>query len=81
MQRSSPSELSHGGILFHAAIVAREYRNPAVAGTKVGTALIQDGQTITVDGDARIDSLVGNLGKRSSGATHQEAADSPTRRG
>ena len=41
----------HGGILSHTAIVAREYRIPAVVGTKVGTALIQDGQTITVDGD------------------------------
>jgi pyruvate,water dikinase len=40
----------HGGILSHTAIVAREYQIPAVVGTKVGTALIQDGQTITVDG-------------------------------
>ncbi|MBI2913911.1 MAG: PEP-utilizing protein, partial [Chloroflexi bacterium] len=40
----------HGGILSHTAIVAREYRIPAVVGTKVGTALIKDGQTITVDG-------------------------------
>jgi pyruvate,water dikinase len=42
----------HGGILSHTAIVAREYQIPAVIGTKVGTSLIQDGQTITVDGDA-----------------------------
>jgi pyruvate,water dikinase len=40
----------HGGVLSHTAIVAREYRIPAVVGTKVGTSLIQDGQTITVDG-------------------------------
>ena len=42
----------HGGILSHTAIVAREYQIPAVVGTKVGTSLIKDGQTITVDGDA-----------------------------
>ena len=42
----------HGGILSHTAIVAREYRIPAVVGTKMGTALIRDGQTITVDGSA-----------------------------
>jgi len=42
----------HGGILSHTAIVAREYRIPCVVGTKVGTALIQDGSTITVDGTA-----------------------------
>jgi pyruvate,water dikinase len=40
----------HGGILSHTAIVAREYRIPAVIGTKVGTSIIQDGQSITVDG-------------------------------
>ena len=42
----------HGGILSHTAIVAREYRIPAVIGTKVATSLVRDGQTITVDGDA-----------------------------
>ncbi len=40
----------HGGVLSHTAIVAREYRIPAVVGTKLATALIKDGQTITVDG-------------------------------
>ena len=40
----------HGGVLSHTAIVAREYRIPAVVGTKIGTSLIKDGQTITVDG-------------------------------
>ncbi len=49
----------HGGILSHTAIVAREYRIPAVVGTKVGTSLIQDGQTITVDGDAGVVRLEG----------------------
>ena len=42
----------HGGVLSHTAIVAREYQIPAVVGTKVGTAVIQDGQQITVDGAA-----------------------------
>lgn len=41
-----------GGVLAHGAIVAREYAIPAVMGTKVGTQMIADGQTITVDGDA-----------------------------
>jgi pyruvate,water dikinase len=40
----------HGGVLSHTAIVAREYQIPAVVGTKVGTSLIKDGSTITVDG-------------------------------
>jgi len=42
----------HGGILSHTAIVAREYQIPAVIGTKVATSLINDGQSITVDGTA-----------------------------
>jgi pyruvate,water dikinase len=39
-----------GGVLSHTAIVAREYRIPAVVGTKLGTSVITDGQMITVDG-------------------------------
>lgn len=42
----------HGGVLSHTAIVAREYGIPAVIGTKVATNVIQDGGTITVDGEA-----------------------------
>lgn len=49
---SSAVVTDHGGILSHTAIVAREYQIPAVVGTKVGTLLIQDGATITVDGTA-----------------------------
>jgi pyruvate,water dikinase len=48
-----------GGILSHCAIVAREFRLPAVVGTRVGTTTIQDGMQITVDGTkgrVRIDS-------------------------
>ena len=48
-----------GGILSHCAIVAREFRLPAVVGTRVGTTVIKDGMTITVDGTqgmVRIDS-------------------------
>ena len=40
-----------GGVLSHCAIVAREFGVPAVVGTMFGTSAIQDGQTITVDGD------------------------------
>ena len=40
-----------GGVLSHGAIVAREYRLPAVVGTKIATRVVVDGQTITVDGE------------------------------
>ncbi|WP_066305638.1 PEP-utilizing enzyme [Bacillus sp. FJAT-29814] len=39
-----------GGILAHASIIAREYRLPAVVGTKVATTLLKDGDLVTVDG-------------------------------
>ena len=39
-----------GGTLTHAAIVAREYRVPAVVGTAVATNVIATGDLIEVDG-------------------------------
>ncbi len=41
-----------GGVLSHCAIVAREYRIPAVVGVGTATALIRDGQLLEVDGSA-----------------------------
>jgi phosphohistidine swiveling domain-containing protein len=43
-----------GGVLSHCAVVAREYRLPAVVGTGVATARIRDGQMLEVDGTAGI---------------------------
>jgi pyruvate,water dikinase len=47
-----------GGILSHCAVVAREYRIPAVVGAGAATATIKSGQTIEVDGDAGIVSIL-----------------------
>ncbi|GAB6939584.1 PEP/pyruvate-binding domain-containing protein [Isoptericola variabilis] len=41
-----------GGLLSHAAIVARELRLPAVLGVPAATAALRDAGTVTVDGDA-----------------------------
>ena len=41
----------NGGLLSHAAIVAREYGIPGVVGTREATSRIRDGQRIRVDGD------------------------------
>jgi len=40
-----------GGILSHPAIIAREYRVPAVVATGNATSLLYDGQVVTVDGN------------------------------
>ncbi|MBA8827516.1 pyruvate,water dikinase [Saccharopolyspora lacisalsi] len=39
-----------GGLLSHPAIVAREYRVPAVVATGSATGVLRDGQLVTVDG-------------------------------
>jgi len=41
-----------GGVLSHSAVVAREYRIPAVVGTGNATSTFQDGQLLEVDGNA-----------------------------
>jgi pyruvate,water dikinase len=41
-----------GGLLSHAAIVAREYALPAVVGTTDATRVITDGARVRVDGTA-----------------------------
>jgi rifampicin phosphotransferase len=46
-----------GGTLSHAAIIAREYRLPAVVGTGNATSLLKDGQLVTVDGSAGLITL------------------------
>ncbi|GMQ84574.1 MAG: PEP/pyruvate-binding domain-containing protein [Acidimicrobiia bacterium] len=39
-----------GGLLSHAAVVAREHGLPAVVATGSATSLLEDGQVVTVDG-------------------------------
>lgn len=41
-----------GGLLSHAAVVAREHGIPAVLAVPGVTATLRDGQTVTVDGAA-----------------------------
>ncbi|MFQ5904590.1 MAG: PEP-utilizing enzyme, partial [Candidatus Binatia bacterium] len=47
-----------GGLTSHAAIVCREYGVPSVTGTGVATSVIKTGDTIKVDGNKGIVSLV-----------------------
>ena len=47
-----------GGILSHAAVVAREYRLPAVVGAAGATSAIRDGARVRIDGTAGTISLL-----------------------
>jgi pyruvate,water dikinase len=50
-----------GGVLSHCAVVAREYRIPAVVGAAGATRAIRDGMVIEVDGDAGIVRIVDEI--------------------
>lgn len=42
---------NEGGVLSHAAILAREIRKPCIIGTKIATQVIKSGDRITLDGE------------------------------
>jgi pyruvate,water dikinase len=65
-----------GGVLSHSAVVAREYRIPAVVGAGNATTTFQDGQLIEVDGNAGIVRLVSE-NKQSDNANLQSATLAP----
>jgi pyruvate,water dikinase len=51
MKRASGIITDEGGMTSHAAIVARELGAPAVIGAGSATESLEDGQTVTIDGD------------------------------
>ncbi|MCS7484108.1 PEP/pyruvate-binding domain-containing protein [Umezawaea endophytica] len=48
----------HGGLLSHPAIIAREYRVPAVLATGDGTRRLRSGQLVTVDGSRGVVEII-----------------------
>ena len=60
-QRAAAVVVDSGGAASHAAIVAREYRIPAVMGTPEATQKLTDGQRVRVDGNhGRVTLLIEN---------------------
>jgi pyruvate,water dikinase len=53
-RKSAAAVLDIGGVMSHAAIVAREYGLPAVLGIGSATTAIKTGDRVRVDGDAGI---------------------------
>ena len=51
MKRASGIVTDEGGMTSHAAIVSRELGVPAVVGSQTATAVLGDGQVVTIDGD------------------------------
>jgi len=51
MEKAKAFVTDEGGILCHAAIVAREMRKPCIIGTKIATKVLKDGDLVEVDAD------------------------------
>jgi pyruvate,water dikinase len=51
-----------GGLTSHAAIVCREYGVPSVTGTGIATSIIKTGDTLKVDGDTGVVTIVKRAG-------------------
>ncbi|MDO8499224.1 MAG: PEP-utilizing enzyme [bacterium] len=49
MTKAAAFVTDEGGIICHAAIVAREMKKPCIVGTKVATKILQDGDLVEVD--------------------------------
>lgn len=49
MKRSGAVITDEGGLLSHAAIVARELGKPCIVGTKIATKVLKDGDLVEVD--------------------------------
>ena len=49
MEKASAFVTDEGGILCHAAIIAREMKKPCIIGTKIATKVLKDGDLVEVD--------------------------------
>lgn len=58
MKKAAAFVTDEGGILCHAAIVAREMRKPCIVGTKFATKVFKDGDFVEVDANKGIVTLL-----------------------
>jgi pyruvate,water dikinase len=52
MEKASAIITDAGGMLCHAAIVARELKKPTIIGTSNATKVLKDGDLVEVDADS-----------------------------
>ncbi|MCL5024862.1 MAG: PEP-utilizing enzyme [Nitrospirae bacterium] len=58
MQKAAAFVTDEGGVICHAAIIARELKKPCVIGTKKATSVFRDGDWVEVDGFTGVVRLV-----------------------
>lgn len=61
MKKSIAIVTNMGGILSHAAITARELDLPCIVGTQIATQSLKDGDTVTVDAERGVVSIINNI--------------------
>jgi pyruvate,water dikinase len=49
MKKALALVTDHGGVMSHAAIVAREFNLPCIVGTKVATKTLKTGDKVVLD--------------------------------
>ena len=49
---------NEGGLLSHAAILARELKKPCIIGTKIATKVLKDGDEVEVDADKGVVNII-----------------------
>ena len=49
MEKAAAFITDEGGIMCHAAIIAREMKKPCIIGTKIATDVLRDGDVVEVD--------------------------------
>ncbi len=54
MKKASAFITDEGGVMCHAAIIAREMKKPCIIGTKIATKVLKDGQLVEVDANKGI---------------------------
>lgn len=59
IRRAGAIVADEGGIMSHAAISSREFKIPAVIGTKIATQVLKDGDLVEVDADKGIVHMLG----------------------
>lgn len=58
MKKAAAFVTDEGGMLCHAAIVAREFKKPCIVGTKFATQVLKDGDLVEVDADKGIVKII-----------------------
>ncbi len=58
MKKAAAFVTDSGGILSHAAIVARELKKPCIIGTKIATKVLKDGDMVEVDANKGIVKII-----------------------